>query len=200
MRTRLSRTERSERNREQVLEAARQVFLERGFHAASLDHIAEAAGFSKGVVYSQFASKADMFLVLLERRITARAAELRQLTLRLPGIEAYPEMVAGMLRTERDELPWTLLVIEFRALAVREPALNQRYAALHQRTVAGAAASLKDLYARSERTPPAPFEAIAQQVLAMANGAALEDAVEMPMALGELTRAIGRILGVSEKP
>ena len=73
MPTRLSRAEQVERNRERVLDAAREVFLERGYAGATLEAIAEAAGFSKGVVYSQFAGKPDLFLALLERRIDQRA-------------------------------------------------------------------------------------------------------------------------------
>src|SRR5262249_32675835 len=57
------------------LDAARRVFLDRGYGGATVDAIAEEAGFSKGGVYSQFGSKADMFMALLERRITERAAE-----------------------------------------------------------------------------------------------------------------------------
>ena len=59
---RLTRAEQSERNRGLVLAAARRVFLARGYHGATLEQIADEAGFSKGVVYSQFESKADLFL------------------------------------------------------------------------------------------------------------------------------------------
>ena len=72
---RLTRVEQSERNRGLVLVAARRVFLARGYHRATLEQIADEAGFSKGVVYSQFESKADLFLALLEARIAERAAE-----------------------------------------------------------------------------------------------------------------------------
>jgi AcrR family transcriptional regulator len=65
----LSRVEQTERNRSLVLDAARDVFMARGYHAATLEQIAESAGFSRGVVYSQFESKADLFLSLLEARI-----------------------------------------------------------------------------------------------------------------------------------
>ena len=69
MATRLSRPEQVHRNRGLVLEAARRVFLERGYAGATLEAIAEEAGFSKGVVYSQFAGKPDLLLALLEARI-----------------------------------------------------------------------------------------------------------------------------------
>ena len=82
---RLSRTEQVGRNRALVLDAARRVFLARGYHAATLEQIAEEAGFSKGVVYSQFDSKADLFLALLEARISERAVENARLAESMPG-------------------------------------------------------------------------------------------------------------------
>src|ERR1700729_343593 len=85
MRTKLSREEQVERNRRLVLEAARRVFLARGYASATLDVIAEEAGFSKGVVYSQFASKAAMFLALLEASISERAEQNERLAGRAPG-------------------------------------------------------------------------------------------------------------------
>src|SRR5262245_27942233 len=75
MRKRFGRDLQVERNRQLVLKAARRVFLEEGYAGAGLDAIAEEAGFSKGVVYSQFDGKADLFLALLERRISERADE-----------------------------------------------------------------------------------------------------------------------------
>jgi AcrR family transcriptional regulator len=54
--------------REHLLAAAGDVFAARGYHAATIDEIAEAAGFSKGAVYSNFASKEDLFLALLADR------------------------------------------------------------------------------------------------------------------------------------
>lgn len=61
-RRRLSRLER----REQLLEAARDAFAERGYHATAMDDIAERAGVSKPVLYQHFASKDDLYLGLLD--------------------------------------------------------------------------------------------------------------------------------------
>jgi AcrR family transcriptional regulator len=77
MSPRLSRAEQNDRNRSLLLAAARRVFLARGYYAATLEQIADEAGFSKGVVYSRFASKADMFLALLEDRITSAPRRTR---------------------------------------------------------------------------------------------------------------------------
>jgi AcrR family transcriptional regulator len=53
------------RRRRQLLEVARRVFAERGFHAASMNDIAVAAGVTKPVLYQHFASKRELFSELL---------------------------------------------------------------------------------------------------------------------------------------
>src|SRR5204862_4334863 len=63
---RLTQAERKQRTRAELVSTARNAFLERGFHGASLDEIAEEAGYSKGAVYSNFAGKDDLFLAVLD--------------------------------------------------------------------------------------------------------------------------------------
>jgi AcrR family transcriptional regulator len=50
-----------------MLEVAERVFAERGYHAASVDAIAEAAGITKPMVYAYFGSKEGLFLACMER-------------------------------------------------------------------------------------------------------------------------------------
>jgi AcrR family transcriptional regulator len=52
--------------RELILAAAVRLFAERGYHAASMDEIAAAAGISKAVVYDHFTSKRELYTVLLD--------------------------------------------------------------------------------------------------------------------------------------
>src|SRR5712691_3898321 len=70
MSERLTRQQRRDLTRQQLRDAAAVVFSARGYHAASLDEIADAAGFTKGAVYSNFASKEDLFLALIRERQT----------------------------------------------------------------------------------------------------------------------------------
>lgn len=67
---RLSRAETKARTREQLLEAAALVFADKGFAGASVEEIAEAAGYSTGALYSNFDSKEQLFLELLAARRT----------------------------------------------------------------------------------------------------------------------------------
>ena len=61
--TRMPRQER----RVSLLDAAREVFTTKGYHASAMDDIAEAAGVSKPVLYQHFESKLDLYLALLDQ-------------------------------------------------------------------------------------------------------------------------------------
>jgi AcrR family transcriptional regulator len=62
----MSRTDRRRQTRERLVHTARAVFARDGYHAARLDVIAREAGYSKGAVYSNFESKADLFLAVID--------------------------------------------------------------------------------------------------------------------------------------
>jgi AcrR family transcriptional regulator len=175
---RLNRAEQNERNRALVLAAARQVFLARGYHAATLDEIADEAGFSRGVVQSRFGNKADLFLALLEERITERAAENKRLAEGRSGAAGTHVLREHAVRRNRAELDWGLLLIEFRVHAARDPDLSRRYAALHARTRQALAEVITELYRRAGQPPPFPPAEMAQMILAIEAGIRLEQAAE----------------------
>src|SRR6476646_6436884 len=183
MSPRLSRAEQNDRNRALLLAAARRVFLERGYYAATLDQIADEAGFSKGAVYSRFASKADMFLALLEDRITERAGQNTQLAGELAGTGNFSALLELAEQAERDAPGWRLLVTEFRVHAARDPELNRRYAALHARTVNGVAQMFAKVSKDGAEDLPVPPRQLAELWLAIETGRALEHIVD-PDALG----------------
>jgi len=184
-----------ERNREVVLGAARRVFLERGYAGATLDAIADEAGFSKGVVYSQFGSKADLFFELLERRVSERAEQNARIAEKAAGPRGIREMIIAAATDAAAEREWAQLLVEFRAHAARDQDLNRRYAELHDRTVDGIASSLAKIHAAAGIAPPVPLRSMAEFVLAagagiilerMANASALADRD----AIAILTRAL----------
>ena len=168
MATRLSRAEQGEQTRAELLAAARAEFLGAGYHGATLDRIAAAAGYTKGAVYSRYASKADLFLDLLEARIDARAADNERRADALVGVAGLTELLVHWRATDREDQAWTLLVMEFRIHAARDPALNARYAALHERTIAGVARTLERVLGA------AADPGVARMVLAIGTGTTLE--------------------------
>jgi AcrR family transcriptional regulator len=170
---RLGRVERAAANRVLVLAAAREVFLARGYHGATLEQIAEEAGFSKGVVYSQFESKADLFLALLEARIEERAAENIRAARSLAG-GGLQALLEYLIRGDQATPGWLLLVIEFRVHAARDPVLSGRYAAVHARAVEGVAQALATVIGPDGEEPTVPTRRLAELALALSTGTTLE--------------------------
>lgn len=120
--------------REQVLEAAARTFPKHGYHAASVEEIADEAGLSTGAVYSNFESKAELFLALYERYMNDHIESLEQA---VSGGTTLQDQIAGAggqwLESLRRDPDWLLLDIEFWTYAVRDRELRDRYAAIYRR-------------------------------------------------------------------
>jgi AcrR family transcriptional regulator len=75
-RPRGNRLPRHERRR-QLLDAALEVFVTRGYHAAAMDEIAERAGVSKPVLYQHFPGKLELYLALLDESVDTLVEKVR---------------------------------------------------------------------------------------------------------------------------
>jgi AcrR family transcriptional regulator len=69
------RSARRAQTRAQLLEAAARVYARRGFDGATIDEVAEEAGFTKGAVYDHFGSKEKLLVALIEEYLSAQMAE-----------------------------------------------------------------------------------------------------------------------------
>lgn len=77
----------SEAQRERILSAARQCFVESGFHAASMANIAETAGVSAGLIYRYFESKNAIILAIIDQQLGEVQADIRQVQSAVNAIE-----------------------------------------------------------------------------------------------------------------
>jgi AcrR family transcriptional regulator len=126
-----SRAEKQARTRAELLATAADVFGRRGYKGASVEEIAEEAGYSHGAVYSNFDGKADLFLAVLEDYMAERAQELAAIQAELPEdapIELRARALADqwMERFAKDRESF-LLHMEFVAHAGRDPELAERF-------------------------------------------------------------------------
>jgi AcrR family transcriptional regulator len=80
-----ARSARREATRQRILDAAREVFAERGVIGGTVEDICEAAGFTRGAFYSNFADKADVVRALLAREHGRMLAHL-DATFDAPGL------------------------------------------------------------------------------------------------------------------
>src|SRR5262249_35827039 len=126
-----------------------QVFLRRGFHAASLDEIADEAGFTKGAVYSNFAGKDDLFLAMLEEHFRQRAKAYEGLILGGERIEDTYRAVARFWAESNEREPRLApLLSEFMTHAVRREPLRLAAAAVRERFLETLAGFIDALAAR----------------------------------------------------
>jgi AcrR family transcriptional regulator len=126
---RLTRREASARTRERLLEAARVVFVRRGYEAASIYEIAEEAGFTIGALYGHFGGKEGLFLALLDRHFADQmerfSAELGEMAETDDPIAVGSEFWTEFLARDPDLV---VLFVEFWSVAIRNPELRPRLA------------------------------------------------------------------------
>jgi AcrR family transcriptional regulator len=132
MRTVPSRAERQAHTRTALVDAAERLFIAQGFHATPLDSVAAEAGYTKGAVYSNFASKEDLFFAVYERRLDARVAEFEEIIEAAPTARdaLHAAAMTAAPRTERGD-GWLAVFFEFWAHVLRHPELRARFLALH---------------------------------------------------------------------
>ena len=175
---RLTRAQRREQTRERLLDAAGRVFARRGFHAASVDEVAEAAGYTKGAVYSNFRSKDELFLALLDRRL---AGQLEQVGA-LYAIESSEELRAAMHGRTEEELAeardFAVLIVEFWLYAMRHPAARAELATRYRQLRGRLGELIARRYARHQTAPPMPPEHLAALALATDAGLFLQYSAE----------------------
>jgi AcrR family transcriptional regulator len=130
------RSPRRERTRERLLDAAFEVFAQVGVQAASIEAVCEAAGFTRGAFYSNFASKEELFLALTEREARSHLGALeRAVTTVDPAALQTPEgfratvreVIASVLPDQAAKASWCVMELEFELLALRDPQVAQRY-------------------------------------------------------------------------
>ena len=121
---------RRERTRERLLDAAADVFARVGFGAASVEAIAEAAGFTRGAFYSNFESKDELFLALTERQARRSVAALEAAVAKLDaGVvrgkhvdsRVIRSVLAAVTESKGAEHGWYPITAEFELLAMRAP-------------------------------------------------------------------------------
>ena len=168
-----TRDEKKARTRRRLLDAAAEVFARSGFAATSLDEIAELAGFSKGAVYSNFASKEDLFLSVLDEHVSQQMLDIRgdiDVT-RTPG-EQVMEAGQRFMDLFQRERAWYLLSFEFLAYAARNPEFQLEFAARQRAQRQAVIVMLNENAAVMEIPMPFPAERMAVALEALANGIA----------------------------
>ena len=184
---RLTRQERSEKIRTELVEAAYAVFSERGFHGASLEDISLAAGYTTGAVYSRFGGKDALFLAVLDDHIEKRLRVYLEAADTAPDFEsACRELGRTAVAAGRREPGWTPLLMEFWMHAARRDDLRAAVLERNDRQIDVLAGRLEAIAAREGITLRRPVAEILRAVTALARGLGLERQLDGDAELEEI--------------
>lgn len=159
----MSRADRNEQRIAQILQAALQCFLAKGFHQTSMRDIAQAAGVSLGNLYNHFPGKEAIILAVA----VAESEELAPLLQRLAASEGQRAQVLAFLRDFHAlcrQPEWATLAVEVLAESARNPAVAEAFAANRRQLQAALAEALQQV-AQRERRRPVLAPALQAQVL-----------------------------------
>jgi AcrR family transcriptional regulator len=181
--------------RRHLLDAAAIVFARDGFHGSTLDEVAATAGFTKGAVYSNFKSKDDLFLELLEDRIDREFAVITdvlegnvgdELTEQPPHTrELVRGLIQGLNMSFWDDA-WNTLYVEFVLYARRNPEAQAKLAAMARRSRDYVQQLIDDGHAAAGITPKYPTRELAEISMALFTGLAIDRLVD-PTAITDQT-------------
>lgn len=130
---RMTREESRTLTRSKLLASARAVFAREGYGGASVDRIAEHAGFSKGAFYSNFESKEDIFLQLLETTGVEEAEDLRRALEGVVAPDAIIQAAADWADHHRKDPDTPLILHEMIRRARADATFGERHEVLfHQ--------------------------------------------------------------------
>ncbi len=159
--------------RQHLLEAAAIVFARDGFYGATLDDVAATAGFTKGAVYSNFKSKDDLFLALLDDRIDRQfAITSEMLDAGSHDSSEQRPRVRGLLRGGAffSDESWSTLYLEFVLYSRRNPDAAAKLAASMQRTREWVTSMIETEYAAVGAVQKYPSAHLAEISLALFEG------------------------------
>jgi AcrR family transcriptional regulator len=171
---RLKRDEARAQTRTRLLDAATDVFKRLGYHGASLEAVAEAAGYTKGAVYSNFDTKADLFLALLDRYVEAEIASQQQLFADKTLEEAIDQLDAIFERQIKSDPLWSVLRMEFWLVASRDPEVRRRVVAEAEPYRKLAGEMIDAMLAKAGRTAPFNGRDLGVLLNALATGLAIQ--------------------------
>jgi 8-oxo-dGTP diphosphatase len=183
-RRRLTRAEAKAKTRDQLLDAAARVFAQKGYAGASVEEIAESAGYSTGALYSNFDSKEQLFLELMSdkrsRGIARQAAKIEKLLAEDPvaGEELLALLTRRLERVAGKGVESAPLQAEFWLYAVRNPEAMQMLAAKTAERVDVLAPLVARAMREYQAEPEIPPEAVTRVILALYRGLARQRRID----------------------
>lgn len=167
--------QREEATRQRILRAARQVFVEKGFHRANIDDVVAASGLSVGAIYGYFKNKDEL---IRESILSANREESEAI---LADTQAAGSMWERLSRAIRGWWAYTIeapgspvFLTEAWAEASRRPAIREFMALRYERGLTVLAVLLHGCISRGELPAELDVDALARTLGALLDGMVIE--------------------------
>lgn len=164
---RLTREEQKAQTKEDLRASAAQLFAEKGVNGASVEQIAELAGYSRGAFYSNFKNKNELIAELLEDRTRRELDEVTKLTSGRAPFEALRDWHRARAKNLEG---WLSLRTELLLYALRNPSFRPRMSDRERVALDAHRASLESAAAKSHSDLPAPADFLALIIHALEDG------------------------------
>ena len=145
----LTRAESQERTRARIVDTATVLFLRDGFRVTSLERIGEEAGYTRGAVYSNFESKAELGIAAIDELHAREERRLSDALSRTADPQAQLDALAAWADETIGNRAWTRLEIEVAAAGGFDERYRAAAAARYARLRAGAAEIIRDAFGDS---------------------------------------------------
>jgi len=181
MTERWTRERRLQHTRNLLLDAAEELIVREGLGDVALGDIADAVGYTRGAIYSQFGSKEGMFLAVIERH---RQRFLDGFTDLMATFHRFDELDVDELAARWHELSSTdaeraaTLEYELTLFLVRNPQVRERVAAQRNETVQWLTDYITTTFGRMGATLRVPAEDLARVILATNDGITLNSHID----------------------
>jgi AcrR family transcriptional regulator len=179
---RRTRREKQAETRARLLDAAEQVFLRRGLQGSSVEEIAAEAGFTRGAFYSNFKTKEELFVELLQDRVYRQYAAVASEAQAQPG-SPRERLQWGIERLkepyEKEDGRWLFrLWLECLTRATRDDEFRKLAATFWSGNRELLAGQTEDVFKEVGRKPPLPPKQIATAMIALDIGLAVQHVID----------------------
>jgi len=156
-----------------------EVFAAEGFDGASINMIAAQAGCTKGAIYSNFESKDDLFLALIDRQISQRAEAALASLADVSGDPAALATTIGqrLMDSVHANRQWQMLFFEFCLRAMRNEDVRLRFVE-HRRVMRKQVAATTETLRERLGITTMSAESLTVLVMSLSNGLAIEEMVD----------------------
>ncbi|NES11261.1 TetR/AcrR family transcriptional regulator [Pseudomonas laurentiana] len=171
---RMGREEKQHITREKLFEAALELMVSKGFHAASVSDIAETAGFSKGAFFSNFSSKADLLLCLAQR---FKGAEIERLSATVNASESAEALEHGLslyIDSLKHNKACVIIDVELQLLAARDTTFAPHYHALHKQHSEALGVLIERIFNQAGKQVPLERSMLARVFTSLVEGLILQ--------------------------